>query len=49
MNAGSLVMLDPKGEGAAISKGAYLSDKLKYYWNAAKQHGMPSHRVNPAD
>ena len=49
MNAGSLVMLDPKGEGAAISKGAYLSDKSKFYWNPAEQHNLQSNRVNPVD
>lgn len=45
----SLVMLDLKGEGAAISQGQTADEKFCGYWNPADLHGLPQDRINPVD
>jgi len=42
----TLVILDPKGELAAISR---LILKRAYYWNPRRLHGLPYSRINPVD
>ena len=46
---GSMVILDIKGELAAISQDQTPDRKFCIYWNPSKQHGLPSHRINPVD
>lgn len=45
----SMLILDMKGELAAISQDQTKSGKRCYYWNPAGLHGLPQHRVNPGD
>lgn len=45
----TLVLLDPKGELAAISKNQAADNKACYYWNPAGLHGLPQDRMNPVD
>lgn len=45
----TLVILDIKGEIAAISLYQVPDDKHCYYWNPRGLHGLPQHRVNPVD
>lgn len=48
-HAHSMLILDMKGELAAISQDQTSAGKHCYYWNPAKLHGLPQHRVNPVD
>jgi len=43
---GTLVVLDSKGEMAAISR---LILKHAFYWNPRRLHGLPYTRINPVD
>lgn len=45
----SMLILDMKGELAAISQDQTKAGKHCYYWNPAGLHGLPQHRVNPVD
>lgn len=45
----SLLILDPKGEGAYISQDQTPDQKFCAYWNPAGTHGMIQHRINPVD
>ena len=45
----SLLVLDMKGELAAISQEQTPDQKFCYYWNPAALHNLPRHRVNPVD
>ncbi len=45
----TLVFLDLKGEIAAISQDQTPDHKYCYYWNPARLHGLPYHRLNPLD
>lgn len=47
--AGSMLVLDMKGELAAISRDQTLSRKYCYYWNPLGLHGLPQDRINPVD
>lgn len=47
--AGSIVFLDMKGEGGAISRDLTPDRKFCIYWNPTKQHNLPFHRINPVD
>ena len=46
---GPIVALDMKGELAAISQNQTSDNKFNIYWNAARLHGLPQHRINPVD
>lgn len=43
----SMVILDIKGELAAISRDQTPDRKFCLYWNAQGLHGLPRHRINP--
>lgn len=43
-HSGTLIVLDPKGEIAAISA---LQNKPCYHWNPLGQHGLPAQKINP--
>lgn len=43
----TLVVLDPKGELAAISQDQTPDEKFCIYWNPLGLHGLPAHRINP--
>ncbi|MEL6467935.1 MAG: type IV secretory system conjugative DNA transfer family protein [Pseudomonadota bacterium] len=45
----SLIMLDLKGEGAAISRDQTADGKFCGYWNPAALHDLPQDRINPLD
>ncbi|MGH1398391.1 MAG: type IV secretory system conjugative DNA transfer family protein [Alphaproteobacteria bacterium] len=45
----TLVILDIKGEIAAISQYQVPDDKYCIYWNPLGLHGLPQHRINPVD
>ncbi|MGJ8628783.1 MAG: type IV secretory system conjugative DNA transfer family protein [Sulfitobacter sp.] len=45
----SLVILDIKGEIAAISQYQVPDKKHCIYWNPLGLHGLPQHRINPLD
>lgn len=45
----SLLVLDPKGECAAISQDQTPDKKHCLYWNPAGLHGLNRNRVNPTD
>ncbi|MGD1923191.1 MAG: type IV secretory system conjugative DNA transfer family protein [Paracoccaceae bacterium] len=45
----TLVMLDPKGEGAYISQNQTPDGKFCGYWDPAGLHGLPQDRMNPTD
>jgi type IV secretion system protein VirD4 len=45
----SLIMLDLKGEGAAISRDQTADNKYCGYWNPAALHDLPQDRINPLD
>lgn len=45
----TMLMLDLKGEGAAISQNQTPDRKYCIYWNAAFLHNLPCHRINPVD
>lgn len=45
----SMLILDMKGELAAISQDQTADRKFAIYWNAAALHGLPQHRINPVD
>lgn len=47
--ASTIVMLDVKGEGAAISQDQTPDGKFCAYWNPRGMHGLPKHRINPVD
>jgi len=52
--AGTLLILDMKGELAAISQnqtrgGKDGGGKHCIYWNPSNLHGLPQHRINPVD
>lgn len=49
MYSQSMLILDMKGELAAISQDQTKSGKHCYYWNPAGLHGLPQHRINPVD
>ncbi|MEZ5691649.1 MAG: type IV secretory system conjugative DNA transfer family protein [Rickettsiales bacterium] len=40
----TIVVLDPKGEAAAVSHG-----KSSLFWNPTGLHGLPQYRINPVD
>jgi len=48
-SGGSLLMLDLKGEGGAVSHDQTPDRKYCIYWNPPKLHGLPQHRINPVD
>lgn len=43
----TLLILDPKGELAAISQDQTPDEKFCLYWNPFGLHGLPKHRLNP--
>jgi len=45
----TFVVLDMKGELAAISQDQTPDDKYCIYWNPLALHGMAQHRINPVD
>ena len=45
----SMLVLDMKGELAAISQDQTPDRKHCIYWNPAALHGLPQHRINPVD
>ncbi len=45
----SLIMLDLKGEGAAISQDQTADRKFCGYWNPAALHNLPQDRINVVD
>ena len=45
----SMLVLDMKGELAAISQDQTRDNKHCIYWNPAGLHGLPQHRINPVD
>ncbi|MEO1318423.1 MAG: type IV secretory system conjugative DNA transfer family protein, partial [Pseudomonadota bacterium] len=45
----TLVMLDPKGEGAFISQDQTADGKFCGYWNPRGLHGLPRDALNPVD
>lgn len=45
----SMVILDMKGELAAISRDLTPDRKYGIYWNPARLHGLPQDRINPVD
>lgn len=45
----SLIMLDMKGEGAAISQDQTADGKFCGYWNPTALHDLPQDRINPVD
>ncbi len=45
----SMLVLDMKGELAAISQNQTADQKHCIYWNPAGLHGLPQHRINPVD
>lgn len=45
----SMMVLDMKGELAAISQDQTPDRKHCIYWNPAALHGLPQHRINPLD
>lgn len=47
--AHSMLILDMKGELAAISRNQTPDGKFCIYWNPASLHGLPRHRINPVD
>jgi len=49
MYAGTLVVLDAKGEQASISQNQTRSGKHCIYWNPVNLAGLPGHRINPVD
>jgi type IV secretion system protein VirD4 len=44
---GNLVVLDPKGELAAVSQDQTALGKHCVTWNPCGLHGLPAHRINP--
>jgi len=46
---GTLLILDMKGELAAISQNQTRGRKHCIYWNPSNLHGLPQHRINPVD
>jgi len=49
MYGGTLLILDMKGELAAISQKQTRGRKHCIYWNPAALHGLPQSRINPVD
>jgi type IV secretion system protein VirD4 len=47
--AHSMLILDMKGELAAISQDQTPGEKFAIYWNPAGLHGLPRHSINPVD
>lgn len=47
MYAGTLLVLDLKGELAAISRLQTIGRKFCIYWNPPGLHGLPQNRINP--
>lgn len=47
--AHSMVILDLKGELAAISQNQTADGKFCAYWNPVALHGLPRDRINPVD
>ena len=45
----SMLVLDMKGELAAVSQDQTPDRKYCIYWNPAGLHGLPQHRINPVD
>lgn len=45
--ASTMLILDVKGELAAISRDQTPDAKFCYYWNPLGLHGLPQHRINP--
>lgn len=45
----SLMSMDIKGEGAAMSQDQTADRKFCGYWNPAALHGLPQDRINPVD
>ena len=45
----SLIMLDPKAEGAYLSQDQTADGKFCAYWNPVGLHGLPQNRINPLD
>ncbi len=43
----TLLVLDPKGEGAYLSQDQTQDQKFCAYWNPAALHGLPQDRINP--
>ena len=49
IHPGSMLLLDVKGELAAISRDQTPDRKHCIYWNPRGLHGLPRHRLNPLD
>ena len=49
VHRGPMLILDMKGELAAISQDQTPDQKACIYWNPANLHGLPQHRINPLD
>ncbi|MEM6277800.1 MAG: type IV secretory system conjugative DNA transfer family protein, partial [Pseudomonadota bacterium] len=45
----TMLILDMKGELAAISQKQTADRKYCIYWNPLRLHGLPYHRINPLD
>ena len=45
----SMLVLDLKGELAAVSQDQTADGKHCIYWNAGALHDLPQHRINPVD
>ncbi len=45
----SALILDMKGELAAISRNQVPAGKSCIYWNPCRLHGLPANRINPVD
>ncbi len=45
----TIMMLDPKGEGAYLSQNQTADGKFCGYWNPVGLHGLPQDRINPID
>ncbi len=49
IHAPSMLILDMKGELAAISRDLTPDRKFAIYWNPARLHGIRGNRINPVD
>jgi len=47
--ASTMLILDMKGELAAISRDQTTDKKFCIYWNPQGLHGLPQHRINPLE
>lgn len=47
LTSSTMLILDPKGELAAISQDQTPDEKHCIYWNVFGLHGLPQHKINP--